>query len=106
MKRDKEAQNDRKTEEQKTNETNDNDLTVIGSDGEEKEAEDKKEATVKKENTLNKEDEEEVEGLKDEDYFELEDYKYENDRHRIITAMIISDLFIYMLKHFKANCIN
>lgn len=46
------------------------------------------------------------EALPDEDYFELEEYKYENDRHRIITAMIISDLFIYMLKHFKANCIN
>ena len=43
---------------------------------------------------------------KDEDYFDMDDYKYENDRHRIITAMIISDLFIYMLKHFKANCIN
>lgn len=46
------------------------------------------------------------EETKDEDYFELEDYKYENDRHRVITAMIISDLFIYMLKHFKSNCIN
>ena len=46
------------------------------------------------------------EALPDEDYFELDEYKYENDRHRIITAMIISDLFIYMLKHFKANCIN
>ena len=46
------------------------------------------------------------EALKDEDIFELEDYKYENDRHRVIAAMIISDLFIYMLKHFKANCIN
>lgn len=46
------------------------------------------------------------EGLLDEDYFDLDEYKYENDRHRIITAMIISDLFIYMLKHFKANCIN
>ena len=44
--------------------------------------------------------------LKDEDFFELEDYKYENDRHRVISAMIISDLFIYMLKHFKSNCIN
>ena len=49
---------------------------------------------------------EETEPTKDEDYFELEDYKYENDRHRVITAMIISDLFIYMLKHFKSNCIN
>jgi len=46
------------------------------------------------------------EGIEDDDWFELEEYKYENDRHRIITAMIISDLFIYMLKHFKANCIN
>ena len=101
VKKDKEAaEADKLLEEQK--ESLDNSLTVIGSDGEEKE--DKKEATVKKNDT--KEDEEEPEGLKDEDYFELEDYKYENDRHRIITAMIISDLFIYMLKHFKANCIN
>lgn len=44
--------------------------------------------------------------IKDDDYFDLPDYAYENDRHRIITAMIISDLFIFMLKHFKANCIN
>ena len=49
---------------------------------------------------------EQPEMTKDDDYFDLEDYRYENDRHRIITAMIISDLFIYMLKHFKANCIN
>ena len=53
-----------------------------------------------------KEKKEEEMATKDEDYFELEDYKYENDRHRVITAMIISDLFIYMLKHFKSNCIN
>jgi len=46
------------------------------------------------------------EPLKDEDLFDMDEYKYENDRHRIITAMIISDYFIYMLKHFKANCIN
>lgn len=51
-------------------------------------------------------DQEEDWTTKDEDYFDLEDYKYENDRHRVITAMIISDLFIYMLKHFKSNCIN
>ena len=25
------------------------------------------------------------------------------DRHRIIVAMIISDFFLFMLKHFKAN---
>jgi hypothetical protein len=51
-------------------------------------------------------EDEEKELTKDDDYFEMEEYRYENDRHRIITAMIISDLFIYMLKHFKANCIN
>jgi hypothetical protein len=51
-------------------------------------------------------EDEEKEMTKDDDYFEMEEYRYENDRHRIITAMIISDLFIYMLKHFKANCIN
>lgn len=36
----------------------------------------------------------------------MEEFRYEIDRHRIITAMIISDFFIYMLKHLKANCIN
>jgi hypothetical protein len=51
------------------------------------------------------EDGEKSEGL-DEDLFEMEEYRYENDRHRIISAMIISDLFIYLIKHFKANCIN
>jgi hypothetical protein len=48
----------------------------------------------------------EAEMTHDSDYFELDEYVYENDRHRIITAMVISDLFIFMLKHFKANCIN
>lgn len=49
---------------------------------------------------------EEWEPTKDDDVFDLPEYLYENDRHRIITAMIISDFFIFMLKHFKANCIN
>ena len=62
-----------------------------------------KEFERKKEDGAGSDDEE---ALKDEDFFELEDYKYENDRHRVISAMIISDLFIYMLKHFKSNCIN
>ena len=66
-------------------------------DGDDKSIEDTKKEDKK---------EEEAECLKDEDFFDLEDYKYENDRHRMIAAMIISDLFIYMLKHFKANCIN
>ena len=53
-----------------------------------------------------KQPEEGKEPFADDDIFEMDDYRYENDRHRIITAMIISDLFIYMLKHFKSNCIN
>lgn len=62
---------------------------------------------MKSESAASEGDDKEIPELtRDDDYFELEDYKYENDRHRIITAMIISDLFIYMLKHFKANCIN
>jgi len=33
----------------------------------------------------------------------MPEYQFEMDRHRIIVAMIISDFFLFMLKHFKAN---
>lgn len=33
----------------------------------------------------------------------IEEYAFEMDRHRVIVAMIISDFFLFMLKHFKAN---
>jgi hypothetical protein len=31
------------------------------------------------------------------------EFGYEMDRHRIIAAMIISDFFLFLLKHLKAN---
>jgi hypothetical protein len=37
------------------------------------------------------------------DYAVVEEYKFENDRHRVTVALIISDFFIYIMKHFKAN---
>jgi len=103
----------KKSKEKKENEkkADEEDKKLADGDGEAAETageEKKEEESAKKSEPKKKEEDEEenCEVLKDEDYFELEDYKYENDRHRIITAMIISDLFIYMLKHFKANCIN
>lgn len=30
-------------------------------------------------------------------------YDAETDRHRVLVAMVISDFFIFMLKHFKSN---
>ena len=33
----------------------------------------------------------------------MPEYSFEMDRHRIIVAMIISDFFLFLLKHFKAN---
>lgn len=45
------------------------------------------------------------EEAKDEElmFAKMKDYQFEMDRHRIIVAMIISDFFLFMLKHFKAN---
>ena len=43
-------------------------------------------------------------GLDDELLFEkMPEYQFEWDRHRVIVAMIISDFFLFMLRHFKAN---
>ena len=39
----------------------------------------------------------------DPDFSKMPDYQFESDRHRIIVAMVISDFFLFMLKHFKAN---
>jgi len=33
----------------------------------------------------------------------MPEYLFEVDRHRIIVAVVISDFFLFMLKHFKAN---
>jgi len=33
----------------------------------------------------------------------MESFKYENDRHRVIVAMLISDFFLYLMKHLKNN---
>ena len=32
-----------------------------------------------------------------------EEYKAENDRHRIIVARVIGDIFVFILKHFREN---
>ena len=37
------------------------------------------------------------------DFATVDDYKYENDRHRVIVALIISDFFLFLMKHFKNN---
>lgn len=37
------------------------------------------------------------------DFATLEAYKFENDRHRVIVAMLISDFFLFIMKHFKNN---
>ncbi|CDW84661.1 UNKNOWN [Stylonychia lemnae] len=37
------------------------------------------------------------------DFATVEDYKYENDRHRVIVALVISDFFLFLMKHFKNN---
>lgn len=33
----------------------------------------------------------------------MESFKYENDRHRVIVAMLISDFFLFLMKHLKNN---
>ena len=37
------------------------------------------------------------------EFSKMPEYQLEMDRHRIIVAMVISDFFLFMLKHFKAN---
>lgn len=37
------------------------------------------------------------------EFAKMPEYQFEVDRHRIIVAMVISDFFLFMLKHFKAN---
>jgi hypothetical protein len=37
------------------------------------------------------------------DFATIEAYKFENDRHRVIVAMLISDFFLFIMKHFKSN---
>lgn len=54
-------------------------------------------------------DAEEDEGIEPEEVDEemefqkMPEYQYELDRHRIIVGMVISDFFLFLLKHFKAN---
>ena len=36
-------------------------------------------------------------------FSKMKEYQFEIDRHRIIVAMVISDFFIFLLRHFKAN---
>lgn len=37
------------------------------------------------------------------DFASLEEYKFENDRHRVIVAMLIADFFLFLMKHLKNN---
>jgi hypothetical protein len=37
------------------------------------------------------------------DFATVEEYRYENDRHRVIVALVISDFFLFIMKHFKFN---
>ena len=46
---------------------------------------------------------EQPEEEEDPDFSKMPEYQFEIDRHRIIVAMVISDFFLFMLKHFKAN---
>jgi len=33
----------------------------------------------------------------------VDEFKYENDRHRVIVALVISEFFLFLMKHFKSN---
>jgi hypothetical protein len=37
------------------------------------------------------------------DFAQLDEYKYENDRHRVIVALLIADFFLFLMKHLKNN---
>lgn len=45
----------------------------------------------------------EAELPEDQLFSSMPEYSFEMDRHRIIVALIISDFFLFLLKHFKAN---
>jgi hypothetical protein len=49
------------------------------------------------------ENKEESDGEGEVNYLDMPEFQFEADRHRIIAAMIISDFFLYLLKHLKAN---
>lgn len=63
---------------------------VVKSDSEEKDSPKEEE---KKETNIDE----------DPNYPGMPEYQFEMDRHRVIVAMVISDFFMFMLKHFKAN---
>ena len=37
------------------------------------------------------------------DFATLEEHKFENDRHRVIVALLIADFFLFLMKHLKSN---
>ena len=37
------------------------------------------------------------------DFATMEEFKFENDRHRVLVALVISDFFLYLMSHFKSN---
>lgn len=37
------------------------------------------------------------------DFAALDEYKFENDRHRVIVALLIANFFLFLMKHLKYN---
>ena len=37
------------------------------------------------------------------DFASLDEYKFENDRHRVIVALLIAEFFLSLMKHLKYN---
>ena len=37
------------------------------------------------------------------DFAGMDEFKFENDRHRVIVALLIAEFFLFLMKHFKHN---
>lgn len=60
-------------------------------------------ARGEREEKREKEIEEAKEAFENLDISKADENKFENDRHRVIVAKVISDFFLFMLRHFKNN---
>ena len=58
---------------------------------------------IDKSDSEEKKDKEESEEEEEVNYATMAEFAFEADRHRIIAAMIISDFFLFLLKHLKGN---
>ena len=58
---------------------------------------------IDKSDSEEKKDKEESEEEEEINYATMAEFAFEADRHRIIAAMIISDFFLFLLKHLKGN---